>query len=256
MEGSIKPPQEAVIHTERPMRIICIGAGPSGLILAYKLQRSFTNFSLTLYEKNAEVSGTWFENTYPGCRCDFPGVNYTYTFEPQADFSGVYPTAAETRRYFQDFRTRHGLGKYCRLRHQVVGARWSDEATRWEVQVEDLGSGEVLRDSCDILINACGYLNTWDWPEIPGLAGFKGPLLHSAKWDSQIDLTDKCVGLIGNGYAGCFFQFRARIANDWEIKLFGHTDSPVDTAHCQKGHHRHTHPDLDISSLWTRSRDV
>lgn len=48
------------------MRIICIGAGASGICLAYKVQRSFSNFELTVYEKNAGVSGTWYENRYPG----------------------------------------------------------------------------------------------------------------------------------------------------------------------------------------------
>ena len=200
--GDYKPPQ-AAIYAERKMRVICIGAGPSGLCFAYKLQRSFTNFSLAIYEKNAEVSGTWFENTYPGCRCDFPSVNYTYTFEPKGDFSSVYATAAETREYFEGFRTKHGLGKYCRLRHRVVGARWADDVARWEVQVEDLATGNAIRDSCDVLINACGYLNAWRWPDVPDLARFKGPLLHSANWDGQVDLADKCVGLIGNGYVGC-----------------------------------------------------
>ena len=54
------------IHTERHVRIICIGAGASGLLFAYKLQRSFSNFSLVIYEKNEEIAGTWFENRYPG----------------------------------------------------------------------------------------------------------------------------------------------------------------------------------------------
>jgi ribulose 1,5-bisphosphate synthetase/thiazole synthase len=54
-----KPRHNMPLHSERPMRVICIGAGASGLCFAYKLQRSFTNFSLTVYEKNAEVSGTW-----------------------------------------------------------------------------------------------------------------------------------------------------------------------------------------------------
>ena len=54
------------IHAERQMRVICVGAGASGLCFAYKLQRSFNNFSLAVYEKNAEVSGTWYENKYPG----------------------------------------------------------------------------------------------------------------------------------------------------------------------------------------------
>jgi hypothetical protein len=54
------------IHAERHIRIICIGAGASGLLMTYKLQRHFRNYSLTVFEKNPEVSGTWFENTYPG----------------------------------------------------------------------------------------------------------------------------------------------------------------------------------------------
>lgn len=59
-------PLDQPIHTERHVRIICVGAGASGLLFAYKLQRSFSNFSLVIYEKNEEVGGTWWENKYPG----------------------------------------------------------------------------------------------------------------------------------------------------------------------------------------------
>ena len=48
----------APIHAERHMRVICIGAGASGVCFAYKLQRSLTNLSPTVYEKNPGVSGT------------------------------------------------------------------------------------------------------------------------------------------------------------------------------------------------------
>ena len=54
------------IYHRRQIHIICIGAGASGLLFAYKLQRSFEDFSLTIYEKNEGVAGTWFENRYPG----------------------------------------------------------------------------------------------------------------------------------------------------------------------------------------------
>jgi cation diffusion facilitator CzcD-associated flavoprotein CzcO len=54
------------IHSERHMRIACIGAGASGLCFAYKLQRSFQNFSLSIYEKGADVGGVWLQNRYPG----------------------------------------------------------------------------------------------------------------------------------------------------------------------------------------------
>ena len=52
----------APIHLERRIRIICIGAGASGLLFAYKAQRHFRNIELTIYEKNEEVAGTWWEN--------------------------------------------------------------------------------------------------------------------------------------------------------------------------------------------------
>jgi len=48
------------IHQERHVKIICVGAGASGLLFAYKMQRHFENFDLTIYEKNQEVSGTWY----------------------------------------------------------------------------------------------------------------------------------------------------------------------------------------------------
>jgi hypothetical protein len=68
------------IHAERHVRIICVGAGASGLLLAYKLQRHFRNYSLTIYEKNAQVSGTWFENRYPGYDSVSPGMKLLEKF--------------------------------------------------------------------------------------------------------------------------------------------------------------------------------
>jgi cation diffusion facilitator CzcD-associated flavoprotein CzcO len=54
--------------TPRKLRVVCIGAGFSGLTVAYKLkhERPLDYVDLTIYEKNHEVGGTWFENVYPG----------------------------------------------------------------------------------------------------------------------------------------------------------------------------------------------
>ena len=54
----------------RPLKIICAGAGFSGLALAREVEtKRLQNVSLTVYEKNASVGGTWYENRYPGCAC-------------------------------------------------------------------------------------------------------------------------------------------------------------------------------------------
>lgn len=56
------------IHSNRHLRVICIGAGASGIYMAYKLKHYFTDFTLDVYEKNPDIGGTWYENKYPGCK--------------------------------------------------------------------------------------------------------------------------------------------------------------------------------------------
>ncbi|KAG6877424.1 hypothetical protein C0993_007592 [Termitomyces sp. T159_Od127] len=201
------------IHFERPMKIICIGAGASGLLLAYKLQRSFNNFELVLYEKNEVVSGTWFENRYPGCACDIPAHTYTWSFEPKPDWSSVYAGSDEIRGYFESFAAKYDLHKYVKLRHRVDNATWNAQTDTWLVEVTDLaqnegnneagdGNGGKVIDHADIFINASGVLNAWRWPDIPGLHDFEGVLMHTADWDRSVNLEGKRVGLIGNGSSG------------------------------------------------------
>lgn len=67
------------------------------------------------------------------------------------------------------------------------------------MRIKDLASGQIVNDHCDILVNAGGVLNNWQWPAIPGIEKYKGTLLHTANWDDKIDLTGRNVGLIGNG---------------------------------------------------------
>lgn len=58
------------IGTIAPVRMICIGAGASGVNLAYQVQKNMQNTELVLYEKSPAIGGTWYENRYPGCKCD------------------------------------------------------------------------------------------------------------------------------------------------------------------------------------------
>lgn len=43
-------------------KIIGIGAGASGLYLAYSCMKRMQNYNLTIYEKNRDVGGTWLES--------------------------------------------------------------------------------------------------------------------------------------------------------------------------------------------------
>lgn len=48
----------------RPIRILVIGFGVSGINVARVLGQTIkdSNIALQIYEKNAELGGTWFEN--------------------------------------------------------------------------------------------------------------------------------------------------------------------------------------------------
>lgn len=61
------------IENLRPLKVRIIGAGLSGVYLGIRIPQRLRNVELKIYEKNAGVGGTWWENRYPGCACDIPG---------------------------------------------------------------------------------------------------------------------------------------------------------------------------------------
>lgn len=55
------------LFTPRPIKIVAIGAGFSGLAIAHAVESgALPGAELTIYEKDAGIGGTWYENRYPG----------------------------------------------------------------------------------------------------------------------------------------------------------------------------------------------
>src|ERR1700743_1671102 len=61
-------PDQRCIDDYRPIKVICIGAGVCGIAVGCLFPQHIPNLELTIYEKNADVGGTWLENHYPGLR--------------------------------------------------------------------------------------------------------------------------------------------------------------------------------------------
>ena len=118
----------------------------------------------------------------------------------------MYAGSDEICLYFERFCDKYDLRKYCKLQHEVIEAAWNEYKGGWSVKITRHDTGDIIHDTCDILINASGVLNAWRWPSIPGLKEYKGRLLHTAKYDRSVDLEGKHVGLIGNGYVLCIAQ--------------------------------------------------
>ena len=58
--------KDSPVENFRGMKVIVIGAGFSGIYCGIRIPQRLKNIDLTIYEKNAGVGGTWWENTYPG----------------------------------------------------------------------------------------------------------------------------------------------------------------------------------------------
>ncbi|OAA62749.1 Flavin monooxygenase-like protein [Niveomyces insectorum RCEF 264] len=183
------------------LRVACIGAGASGICLAYKMEKNMVpgSWELTLFEKNEVPGGTWVENTYPGVACDIPAHLYTFSWDPKPDWSHYYAYGDEIRRYFDSVIERYGTRKYIKVNTRVVEARWHEDRGIWAITLEDQQTRATWQDWSHVLINGTGILNNWVWPDIEGLHDFAGPVMHSAHWDHSVDFAGKAVGVIGTG---------------------------------------------------------
>ncbi|KAL4798345.1 hypothetical protein BDV19DRAFT_21008 [Aspergillus venezuelensis] len=190
--------------TPRKLRVVCIGAGFSGLTTAYKLkhERPLDFVDFTIYEKNCEVGGTWFENVYPGVGCDIPIHSYIFPFAPNPNWSQCYAKGAEIQQYIVDTTEKFGLRDEIQFNSRVTSAIWNEIEGKWDLTVQRGGDTEVIKDSADVLLNGGGILNNWDMPKIEGLESFEGKVLHTAKWDTTYDTTNKRIAVIGNGSSG------------------------------------------------------
>ncbi|KAF4447086.1 hypothetical protein FALBO_16988, partial [Fusarium albosuccineum] len=186
----------------RPIRVVVIGAGISGILASIRFPQRIRNLSLVVYEKNQDIGGTWLENRYPGCACDIPAHVYQASFSPNTAWSMFYASSEEIHAYWKSVAKKYDCMKYIRLQQQVVSAVWDSHECKWMLKIRDLLTNSKYSDSCDVLISATGALNSWKWPDISGLGNFKGKLLHSASWDESYDYNGKRVAVIGNGSSG------------------------------------------------------
>src|ERR1041385_381052 len=82
---------------ERKFRVVVAGAGVAGLYMAATLTRAGSAF--TVYEKAAEVGGTWRDNTFPGLFVDVLSRQYEFPFQPNYGWSRKYAPGTEIWAY-------------------------------------------------------------------------------------------------------------------------------------------------------------
>jgi 4-hydroxyacetophenone monooxygenase len=176
--------------------VAIIGAGFGGLCAAIRLEQA--GIPYTVIEKNHAVGGTWLENDYPDLRVDVPNHFYSYSFEPNPDWSDFYAKRDELKAYIESCAARYQVQTKIRFETEVTAATWDEDRACWNLELRS-GEGRSEHLDAKAVISGVGMLNRPRVPDLPGLESFEGPRFHSTYWDHDVDLTGKRVAVIGTG---------------------------------------------------------
>lgn len=176
-------------HTD----VVIVGAGFAGIGAAIQLKRLGFD-DLVLLDREDDLGGTWYVNHYPGLAVDVPTTTYSYFFEPNPNWSRLFSTGTEIKKYADDVATKYDVRRHIRYNADVQSARWDEETARWQVSLAD---GQTL--SCRYLITATGFLSQPKLPDIPGITDFAGKVVHTTDWDDAYDPTGDRIAVIGTG---------------------------------------------------------
>ena len=193
--------------TRKNFHVAVIGAGMSGLLTAIQLGQA--GIPYTVFEKNEAVGGTWYENSYPGCRVDIGNHFYCYSFEPNPEWSEYFARQPELRAYFEHCADKYAVRDQIRFNTEILEARYQDSNCTWELTARS-EDGTVEKTTFNAVVSAVGQLNRPRVPDIPGLDDFEGPCFHSACWDHEHPLKDRQVALVGTGASA--FQIGPELA--------------------------------------------
>ena len=174
--------------------ILVVGAGFAGLLLWHKLREAGFH-DVRFCEKGGDVGGTWYWNRYPGIACDVE----SYSYFPLLEEMGYMPTMKfasgfEIMEYCQNMAEKFGFYEHCLFHTTVEKTSWDESTGRWTVNTD---RGDKMRARFVILAN--GILTTPKLARIEGMETFSGDAFHTSRWDYNVDLKGKTVGIIGTG---------------------------------------------------------
>jgi cation diffusion facilitator CzcD-associated flavoprotein CzcO len=173
--------------------VAVLGAGFGGLAVAHRLAESGID-DVVIFERDDGVGGTWRANRYPGAACDVPSHLYSLSFAPNPSWSRAYAAQPEILEYLEGCYDRLDVRRKVRTGAEIVAATWCEDTARWRLQDRQGRTHEA-----SVLVSAVGLFHTPKVPDIPGLDRFTGPVVHSARWPTDLDLTGNRVAVIGTG---------------------------------------------------------
>ncbi len=137
-QGGFQRPQPTLpraVSIPDTVKIAIVGAGIAGINVALAAAEEGVRFEI--FDRNAEVGGTWLTTTYPGIGVDTPSAYYSLSREVNPDWSSYYPQGAEYQAYLVALADKYQLREHTRFRTEVEALWWDDERKQWQIHSGD-----------------------------------------------------------------------------------------------------------------------
>lgn len=179
--------------------VLIVGAGISGVGGAYHLTKQCPGTSFVILETQDGFGGTWRTHRYPGIRSDSDLYTFGYRFKPWV--GAPIATAEEILKYMGEVIEENDLARHIRYNHKILSARWSSADNRWTIEAERADNGDRVVITANFLWMCQGYYRHEQGytPEWPGMADYRGRIVHPQTWPADLDYKNKRVIVIGSG---------------------------------------------------------
>ncbi|KAM0354881.1 hypothetical protein ACHAPU_000717 [Fusarium lateritium] len=196
---------DSVPQATEKFDVIILGAGLSGLCSLYQLKNRFPDWHIKVLDAASDVGGTWYWNSYPGCRFDSESLSYCFSFDKELleewHWKEAFSPQPETHKYITYFAEKHNLYKDIQFDTTVTKASWNEAEHTWTF-LDEAGKEYVTT----FFISCMGFLSAPTLPAIAGIEDFGGKLFHTSRWPKDLDITrdfaGKKIGVIGTGATG------------------------------------------------------
>ncbi|URE27125.1 Flavin-binding monooxygenase-like [Musa troglodytarum] len=178
--------------------VVIVGAGQSGLATAVCL--TALSVPCLVLERDDCVGSMWRNRCYDRVTLHLAKQYSELPHAPHPPSAPTYLPKRDFVRYLDDYAARFRLR--VSLRRNVESAEYDEAAGRWRVAARNAEDGAVEEYAARYLVVASGENDEAAVPEIPGLEGFRGPVVHSSQYRSGSGYEGSAVLVVGCGNSG------------------------------------------------------
>jgi cation diffusion facilitator CzcD-associated flavoprotein CzcO/acetyl esterase/lipase len=181
--------------------VLILGAGFTGLYSMYKF-RDEMGLRVMGFDPAEGPGGVWHWNRYPGARCDFPSIYYSFRFSREVasewKWSQKYAAQPEIEAYMNFVADRLDLRRSFEFGVGAKSVAWDDANSCWRARMTD---GREI--SARFLMAGTGGLSIPAEVKFPGQEKFAGEFYATSSYPKNLtDFSGKRVGVIGTGSSG------------------------------------------------------